>query len=142
MTHPEFPFGRLPADGLWEIPGSQDNVAFASLDPELFELLKNADVRQLLRVALRENLTITEEERRARLEVRGWDWLECEESLSRTTLICSARNSATSRTARQHRLRALMTKLRDRSRELGKARRHPVHQRDLGRAWAYLHYRV
>ncbi|MCY3737710.1 MAG: DUF3883 domain-containing protein [Gemmatimonadaceae bacterium] len=53
-----------------------DNVAFVSLDQELFELLGNSDVRQLLRDALRDNLTITEEERRARLEVGGWDWLD------------------------------------------------------------------
>ena len=91
-----------------------DNVAFASLDPELFELLKNADVRQLLRVALRENLTITEEERRARLEVRGWDWLECEECVKDyfDMLRKELRNEPYSKAAH---LRALMTKLRDRS---------------------------
>lgn len=53
-----------------------DNIASVSLDQELFGLLGNADVRQLLRDALRENLTITEEQRRARLEVGGWDWLD------------------------------------------------------------------
>ena len=53
-----------------------DNIAFVSLDQELFELLGNPDVRQLLRDALRDNLTVTEEERRARLEANGWDWLD------------------------------------------------------------------
>ena len=36
--HPEFPFGRLPADGLWEIPGSQDLSRTKSKDLRAKEL--------------------------------------------------------------------------------------------------------
>ena len=91
-----------------------DNIAFASLDPELFELLRNPDVRQRLRASLQLNLTITEEQRRARLEVRGWDWLECEECVKDyfEMLGKELRNEPYNKTAH---LRALMAKLRDRS---------------------------
>ena len=37
-THPEFPFGRLAADGLWEIPGSQELSRTASGDLRVKEL--------------------------------------------------------------------------------------------------------
>lgn len=36
--HPEFPFGRLRADGLWEIPGSEDLKVTASGDFSVREL--------------------------------------------------------------------------------------------------------
>ena len=56
----------------------EQHIAHAYLDDELFELLNNNTVRELLRAALLESVTITPEERRARLQVKGWDWLECE----------------------------------------------------------------
>lgn len=37
-THPEFPFGRLATDGLWEIPGSQELSRTASGDLRVKEL--------------------------------------------------------------------------------------------------------
>ena len=56
----------------------QQHIAYAYLDDELFELLDNHTVRELLRAALLERTRITSEEMRTRLQVRGWDWLECE----------------------------------------------------------------
>ncbi len=53
-------------------------IAYAYLDDELFELLNNQTVRELLRSTLLEKMTITPAERQARLQVKGWDWLECE----------------------------------------------------------------
>ncbi len=92
-----YPFFHLRSEGFWHHqlkPGRSDSyrrlstvtsphqvhghIAFAYLDDELFELLNNQAVRDLLRSALHANLTITDEERRARLQVKGWNWLECE----------------------------------------------------------------
>ena len=92
-----YPFFYLQSEGFWQIktlPGKaepwsklstasspgviQEHVEFAQLDDELFELIKNYAVRELLKAALHQNLTITDEYRRKTLEVNGWDWLECE----------------------------------------------------------------
>ena len=54
------------------------HIAYAFLDDPLFELLQNLAVRNLLRAALLENMSITQEQRQERLRVNGWDWLECE----------------------------------------------------------------
>ena len=54
------------------------HIAYAYLDDELFELLGNHTVRELLRAALLESLAITPDERRQRLQVNDRDWLECE----------------------------------------------------------------
>ena len=92
-----YPYFHLRKDGFWHHwlkPGQSESyyqlstvtnrnqidrhIAFAYLDDELFELLNNHTVRELLRAALYENMVITPDERRARLQVNGWDWLECE----------------------------------------------------------------
>ena len=94
---PIYPYFHLRSEGFWHHrlkPGQRESygelttvtsrnqveqhIAFAHLDDELFELLNNHAVRELLRSALLENMTITPEERQSRLQVRGWDWLECE----------------------------------------------------------------
>jgi len=130
---PIYPYFHLRKDGFWHHslkPGQSESyhqlstvtsrnqvdrhIAFAYLDDELFELLNNHTVRELLRVALFENLTITPDQRRARLQVNGWDWLECEACVQDyfDMLGKELRNEPYNKTA--HR-RALMTKLRDRS---------------------------
>ena len=96
-ARPIYPYFHLRSDGFWHHrlkPGQSESysrlstvttrsqvdqhIAYAYLDDELFELLDNHTVRELLRAALLESMTITPEERRARLQVKGWDWLECE----------------------------------------------------------------
>ncbi len=95
--NPHLPFFHLQSEGFWHIkpiPGKTDawkslttasspgviqqNVLYAYLDDELYELLKNYAVRELLKTALYRNLQITDEVRRETLHVNGWDWLECE----------------------------------------------------------------
>ena len=94
---PIYPYFHLRSEGFWHHrlkPGQRESyselttvtsrsqveqhIAYAYLDDELFELLNNHTVRELLRSALLENMAITPEERQSRLQVRGWDWLECE----------------------------------------------------------------
>ena len=96
-SRPIYPYFRLCYDRFWHHhlkPGQskpysqlftvtsrnelERHIAFAYLDNELFELLSNHSVREPLRAALLESMTITDDERRARLQVNGWDWLECE----------------------------------------------------------------
>ena len=130
---PIYPYFHLLHDGFWHHslkPGQSESyrrlstvtsrnqverhIAFAYLDDELFELLSNHTVRELLRIALYENLTITPDERQARLQVNGWDWLECEACVQDyfDMLGKELRNEPYNKAA--HR-RALMTKLRGRS---------------------------
>ena len=94
---PFFSYFHLRDDRFWHHqlkPGKRDSydrlstvaardqvvqhIAYAYLDDELFELMTNQTVRDLLRAALLEVVTITSDDVRARLRVRGWDWLECE----------------------------------------------------------------
>ncbi len=95
--NPHLPFFHLRSEGFWHHqvrPGQADQyaklttasgpgiiqqtISYAYLDDELFELLGNHVVRELLRTALYKNLEITTEARQQILEVDGWDWLECE----------------------------------------------------------------
>ena len=129
---PIYPYFHLRKDGFWHHrikPGQSESyrrlstvtsrhqidrhIAFACLDDELFELLNNHTVRELLRAALYENMTITPDERRARLQVNGWDWIECEVCVQDyfEMLGKELRNKPYNKTA--HR-KALMTKLRGR----------------------------
>ena len=133
-TRPIYPYFHLRKDGFWHHslkPGQSESyhriptvtsrsqidrhIAFAYLDDELFELLDNHTVRELLRAALLENMTITPDERRARLQVNGWDWLECEACVQDyfDMLGKELRNEPYNKTA--HRA-ALMMKLSGRSR--------------------------
>ena len=96
-SRPIYPYFHLSTEGFWHhylkpgqsVPYRQlstvtsrsqidRHIAYAYLDDELFELLGNHTVRELLRGALLENVTMSDDERRARLQVNGWDWLECE----------------------------------------------------------------
>lgn len=95
--NPHLPYFHLRSEGFWhhEInPGKVDsytnltsvggpgvireNIRFAYLDDELFELLQNHVVRELLKTALYRNFELTPASRQEILEVEGWDWLECE----------------------------------------------------------------
>ena len=130
---PVYPFFHLRKEGFWHHwlkPGRSESyhrlqtvtsrkqidqhIKFAYLDDQLFELLKNVAVRDLLRAALLENMTITGEERRTRLQVNGWDWLECEACVQDyfDMLGKELRNEPYNKTAHRN---ALMTKLRGRS---------------------------
>ncbi|MCY4343084.1 MAG: DUF3883 domain-containing protein [Gammaproteobacteria bacterium] len=95
-------------------PGQvEQHIAYAYLDDELFELLDNHTVRELLRAALLARTRITSEERRTRLQVKGWDWLECEACVQDyfQMLGRELRSERYNKTA--HR-RTLMAKLRNR----------------------------
>tara|TARA_R110002124_G_scaffold12197_14_gene58184 strand:+ start:11681 stop:13006 length:1326 start_codon:yes stop_codon:yes gene_type:complete len=94
--NPHLPFFHLRSSGFWhhqlkpcrEDAYSQlntassptvvtDNIAFAYLDDELFELLTNGVARALLKAALDKNLS--QDDRSELLNVgNAWDWLECE----------------------------------------------------------------
>lgn len=104
--NPHLPFFHLQSEGFWKIktlPGKaeswsrlstasspgviREHVEYAQLEDELFELSKNFAVRELLKAALYQNLTITDTVRREILGGKGgggngsngpWDWLECE----------------------------------------------------------------
>ena len=132
-SRPIYPYFHLRHDGFWHHrlkPGQNESysqlntvtsrkqidqhIDYAYLDDELFELLGNHTVRELLRAALLENMTITPDERRARLQVNGWDWLECEACVQDyfEMLGKELRNEQLNKT--EHR-NALMLKLRNRS---------------------------
>ena len=131
--NPIYPYFHLCSDRFWHHrlkPGQRESynrlqtptslsqveqhIAYAYLDDELFELLGNHSVRELLRAALLENTRVTSQDRRARLQVDGWDWLECEACVQDyfQMLGMELRREPYSKTA--HR-RTLMTKLRNRS---------------------------
>ena len=131
-ARPIYPYFHLRNEGFWHHrlkPGRQasyhrlstvtsrsqveQHIAHAYLDDELFELLNNHAVRELLRSALLENMSMTPEERRSRLQVRGWDWLECEACIQDyfDMLGKELRNESYNKTA--HR-RTLRNKLRNR----------------------------
>ena len=94
--NPHLPFFHLRSSGFWHhqvVPGKQssydqlstasgpvvilDNIQYAYLDDELFELLGNEVVLKVLREALYKNLD--ENDRFNLLDVGiGWNWLECE----------------------------------------------------------------
>ena len=94
--NPHLPFFHLRSSGFWHHtlkPGKSsdyaglttasgsgtitDNIAFAYLDDELFELLGNSVARELLKAALHHNLS--QQDRFDLLDVgNAWDWLECE----------------------------------------------------------------
>ncbi|TDT44547.1 uncharacterized protein DUF3883 [Halospina denitrificans] len=94
--NPHLPFFHLRSEGFWHHqvrpgkseqygqlstvggPGAiEEHILYAYLDDELFELLQNQYVRELLREALLTNL---DDQARAKIlrQGNGWDWLECE----------------------------------------------------------------
>jgi hypothetical protein len=96
-NNPHLPFFHLRTEGFWHHqinPGYRESynqlatasssgdinkyIRYSFLDDELFELIQNTVVRELLRSALSLNLEITTQIRGELLEVDGWDWLECE----------------------------------------------------------------
>lgn len=132
-SRPIYPYFHLRNDGFWHHrlkPGQSESysrlttvtsrsqveqhIAFAYLDDELFELLDNQVVRELFRAALLENMAITPEERLARLQVNGWDWLECEACVHDYFDMLGKEMRGEDYKKTNHR-QALVPKLRDRS---------------------------
>lgn len=130
---PIYPYFHLRSEGFWHHrlkPGQSESysrlstvtsrsqveqhIAYAYLDDELFELLDNHTVRELLRAALLNNMTITPEERRARLQVDGWDWLECEACVQDYFDMLGKEIRGEDYKKKEHR-QALISKLRSRS---------------------------
>lgn len=94
--NPHLPFFHLRSEGFWHHqirpsgraeyacldtasgPGVVERcIQYVRLDDELFELLRNSIVAQLLQQALLTNLDEASRERILR-SANGWDWLECE----------------------------------------------------------------
>ncbi len=94
----------------------QQNVLYAYLDDELYELLKNYAVRELLKTAMYRNLQITEEVRRETLHVNGWDWLECEACVADYFEILTKELYGINYSETQYR-HVLAAKLKDRSKD-------------------------
>ena len=95
--NPHLPFFHLRSEEFWHHrvkPGMQSayekldtvgskgdierHIQFAFLDDELFELLCNSLVAELLRTALLENLDDQVRSGILRSDTNYWDWLECE----------------------------------------------------------------
>src|SRR5690606_23368251 len=94
-NNPQLPFFHLRSSGFFHHnikPGKADsyanlttvsigdineNIAYAYIDDELFELLRNLTARELLKSALHKN--ISAQDRKTILDLgNGWNWLECE----------------------------------------------------------------
>ncbi len=95
-NNPHLPFFHLRSSGFWHHqvkpgrtdayaelttasgPGAiDDNIAYAYIDDELFELLNFSTSQELLRTSLYENLS-SDDQLHILRSVDGWDWLECE----------------------------------------------------------------
>ena len=94
--NPHLPFFHLKGDGFWHhqakagraaayanlsrVSGPGDinnNIAYAYLDDELFQLLRNQITREYLKASLLDNLNL--DAKRAILDQGdAWDWIECE----------------------------------------------------------------
>ncbi|MCP5349302.1 MAG: DUF3883 domain-containing protein [Gammaproteobacteria bacterium] len=131
--NPHLPFFHLRSESFWHHqvrPGQTDQyealttasgpgiiqqtIALAYLDDELFELLGNYVVRELLKTALHKNLDITTETRQQLLEVDGWDWLECEACVADYFAMLFKELNGETYNKTEHR-RALAAKLNNRS---------------------------
>lgn len=94
--NPHLPFFHLKGDGFWHHqpkpgragfhanlrrvggPGDiNNNIAYAYLDDELFQLLRNQVAREYLKASLLENIN-PDEQRLILNQGEAWDWLECE----------------------------------------------------------------
>ncbi|MFC1664822.1 DUF3883 domain-containing protein [Pseudomonadota bacterium] len=132
-NNPHLPFYHLRTEGFWHHqvkpgqrasynqlttasgPGAiRKHIAFAYLDDELFELLRNHVVRELLKSALYKNLEITSQRRLKMLEVDGWDWLECEACVTDYFAMVLKELHGEKYNKAEHR-RTLMQKLNNRS---------------------------
>lgn len=132
-NNPHLPYFHLRSEGFWHHqvkpgqvdsynqlttasgPGAiQSHIAYVYLDDELFELLKNHVVRELLKSALLLNLEITPTKRQELLEVEGWDWLECEYCVAHYFAMLEKEMRGEKYNKTEHR-KALMGKLNKRS---------------------------
>jgi len=131
-NNPHLPFFHLRSSGFWHHhvkPGKsanysdlstasspsviEENIAFAYLDDELFELLGNGVASELLKSSLHKNLTI--EDRMTLLDVGpGWNWLECEATVQDYFIMLNKELTGQPLNKAEHR-RALMPKLDGRS---------------------------
>jgi len=131
--NPHLPFFHLRSEGFWHHqlkPGKVDsyaklstasgpgvileNIRFAYLDDELFELLQNHVVRELLKTAVFRNLELTPTRRQEILEVDGWDWLECEACVADYFVMLGNELAGERYNKAEHR-RGLIAKLNNRS---------------------------
>lgn len=131
-NNPHLPFFHLRSSGFWHHhlkPGKAssyaelatasgagilaENIAFAYLDDELFELLGNGVARELLKTSLHKNLT--DQDRNQLLDVgKGWDWLQCEVTVQDYFLMLNKELVGQKYSKAEHR-RALLSKLKNRS---------------------------
>jgi hypothetical protein len=131
--NPHLPFFHLRSSGFWHHelnPGKLDSysrlstassagiivehIRFVYLDDELFELLQNHVVRELLKTALYKNLELTSISRKEILQVDGWDWLECEACVADYFLMLHHELAGNHYNKAEHR-RGLIAKLNNRS---------------------------
>lgn len=131
-NNPHLPFFHLRGDGFWDHkvrPGQRESyerlstatspgiidshIEYAFLDEELFELLGNQIVRELLKAALLTNLD--ESARRGILQnQKGWDWLECEFLISEYMVMLEKHLQGVPYNKAEHR-RSLQPRLNNRS---------------------------
>ncbi len=131
-NNPHLPYFHLRSSGFWHhhvkvgrseeysglnTAGSSsvitDNIAFAYLDDELFELLGNGVARELLKTSLHRNLTAAD--RTHLLDVgTGWNWLECEATVQDYFAMLNKELTGQPLNKAQHR-RGLAPKLNGRS---------------------------
>ena len=129
---PYSPFFHLRNNGFWHHylkPGKADAynslsmnatsstiteyISFSYLDDELFELLANGVVRELLKISL--NKKIDNQGRIELLNVgNGWDWLECEATVQDYFVMLNEELSGAKYNKTAHR-RVLISKLNERS---------------------------
>jgi len=133
-NNPHLPFFHLRSEVFWHHqikPGHVEDyselttasgpgvinkyIDYAYFDDELFELLNNQFVRDLLKAALNQNLEITAERRDEILDVgNGWDWLECEACVQEYFAMLFKEIIGEQYSKAQHR-RDLLVKLKNRS---------------------------
>lgn len=131
-NNPHLPFFHLRSSGFWhhqvkpgksEVyeqlttatgPGVIDEIiAYAYLDDELFEMLRNAFASTFLKTALHQNLT-TNIRREILDPGKGWDWLECEATVQDYFAMLEKELAGKRYSKAEHR-RGLVPKLNNRS---------------------------
>lgn len=132
-VNPHLPFFHLCAEGFWHHkvrPGQHESykrlstaassgvinahIEYAFLDDELYELLGNKIVRELLKAALLQNLDDQTIQEILQTNRKGWDWLECEFLVNDYMIMLEKHLLGVSYSKADHR-RALLSKLNNRT---------------------------